>query len=501
MRAPVALYERGPGGEIRIELTASGADAGPYVYEFAHEFCHVLSNYERHPHHALTRNHQWFEEALCEVASLYVLKTLAVLWQTAAPNADLAAAAPQLRQIAERFERESHRKLPPGTTLAGWYRASSEQLARGAYQRDNNEVVANLLLPLFEENPQLWEAIGFLNLDAPGTTFQQYLQTWLDNAPPRYQDVIRYAMTLFFAREPAAGGSPAPYPQRPVEIIVTFGPGGGADGMARQLAELLEPLLGVPVIVSNVPGASGNAGLTKLLLTADPDHTIATLIALTAAAWAGGVGNVGPDDFTVLGVVQDSPSMLFVAGDSPLPDFAAFLAQAKARPGSLRVATSGYGTLDDVTLALLAGSGYRTLNAPFAKPEERYDAALARRTDALFEEPGDVAVHLASGKLRPLVIFAESRHAAFPRVPAIREFGLAIGDLPNFRSLAMPARASPDKVKVLVDALRQALASPAWQRYCAQTYTCSAIDTPQQAQARVQALVGKVAATLERLPR
>jgi tripartite-type tricarboxylate transporter receptor subunit TctC len=65
----------------------------------------------------------------------------------------------------------------------------------------------------------------------------------------------------------------------------------------------------------------------------------------------------------------------------------------------------------------------------------------------------------------------------------------------------MQSRASPDKVKVLVDALNQALASSAWQRYCAQTYTCTAIDTPPQAQARVQALVSKVSATLERLPR
>jgi tripartite-type tricarboxylate transporter receptor subunit TctC len=346
----------------------------------------------------------------------------------------------------------------------------------------------------------LWEAIGFLNLDAPGTSFQQYLQTWLDNAPPRYKDVIRYSMTLFFARETQAG-APARYPQRPIEIIVTFGPGGGADGMARKLGALLEPLLGVPVLVSNVPGASGNAGLTKLLLSQDPDHTLATLVAVTAAAWAGGVGSVGPADFTILGVVQDSPSMLFVAADSPIRSFEAFLAQAKARPGRLRVATAGYGTLDDVTLALLGANGYRTLNAPFAKPEERYDAALVRRTDALFEEPGDVAQYLASGKLRPLVVFADARHPAFADVPAIREFGMAIGDLPNFRGLAMQSRTAPEKVKVLGGAVQQALASAEWQRYCAETYSCTAIDTPEQAKARVQALVSKVSATLERLPR
>jgi tripartite-type tricarboxylate transporter receptor subunit TctC/ABC-type nitrate/sulfonate/bicarbonate transport system substrate-binding protein len=500
-QAPAALYERGPDGEIRIELAAGGNDAGAYVYEFAHELCHVLANHERHPHHAVTRRHQWFEEALCEVASLYTLRALARAWQHAAPSAALAAAAPQLEQIAERLQQETHRRLPAGSTLASWYRASSEALGRGAYQRERNEVVANLMLPLFEENPELWEAIGFLNLDAPGESFQQYLQNWLDNAPPRYKDAIRYKMMLFFARETGPGSGPAPFPLRPLELIVTFGPGGGADGMARALAGLLEPLLGVPVVVSNVPGAAGNAGLTKLLLSPDPDHTLATLVALTAAAWAGGVGNVGAADFRILGVVQDSPSMLFVAADSPLADFRAFLDQARARPGSLRVATSGHGTLDDVTLARLGAAGHRSLNVPFAKPEERYQAALTRRTDALFEEPGDVAEHLASGRLRPLVVFADARHAAFPAVPAIREFGLAIGDLPNFRGLAMSTRASPDKARVLVDALAQALASPAWQRYCAQTYTCTAIDTPAQAQARVQGLVEKVAATLERMPR
>lgn len=500
-QAPVALYDRGPGGEYRIELSASGADAGPYVYEFAHELCHVLSNYERHPHHAVTRTHQWFEEALCEVSSLYTLKTLGAAWQKSAPRPELRAAGPRMQEIAERFLRESHRRLPPGTTLAAWFRQSGQGLGSSAYDRDRNELVANLLLPLFEENPELWEAIGFLNLDAPGASFQQYLQNWLDNAPPRYHDVIRYVMTLFFSRESTPADAAAAFPVRPVEIIVTFGPGGGSDTMARKLALLLEPVLGVPVLVSNVPGASGNAGLTRLLLSADPDHTLVTLTALTAAAWAGGVGTVGPADFTVLGVVQDSPSMLFVAADSPWRSFREFLAQAKARPGSLRVATAGQGTLDDLTLALLGKAGFRLLNAPFAKPEERYEAALARRTDALFEEPGDVASLLASGRLRPLVAFSDARLAEFKDVPASREFGLAIGDLPNFRSLAMSAATSKDKVKVLVDALSKVLDSAEWKAFCAQTYSCTAANSPLEAKARVQALVDKVVGYREGLSR
>ncbi len=499
--APVTLYGRGPAGEYRIELSASGAEPGPYVYEFAHEFCHVLANYERHSHLLTTRKQQWFEEALCEVASLYALKTLSANWERAAPSAELAAAAPKLLQIAQRFQRESHRRLPAGMTLAEWYRSASVNLTDTAYDRDRNEVVANLLLPLFEENPELWGALRFLNLDAPAGNFQQYLQSWLDQAPLRYQDVIRYTMSLFFQRDSVPVQAAANFPLRPIEIIVTFGPGGGADGMARKLAGLLEPRLGVPVLVSNVPGAAGNAGLTKLLLSDDPDHTLVTLIALTAAAWADGVGSVGPDDFSVLGVVQDSQSMLFVSADSPIRDFDDFLARVKAGPGRLRVATSGRGTLDDLTLALLTKAGYRSLNAPFANPQQRYAAVLDRSTDALFEEPGDVAHLLAAGQLRPLVVFADQRQAEFAQVPAISEFNIEIGDLPNFRSLAVNASVAAEKVAVLVEALKGALDSGEWKEYCAQTYSCAAPDTPADAKARVQSMVDRVTSYREGLPR
>ena len=498
---PVTLFDRGPVGEYRIELSASGGAPGPYIYEFAHEFCHVMSNFERHRHAGAKRSQQWFEEAVCEVASLYALKALASRWRRDAPSQELAAAAPGLMEIARRFQQERHRRLLPGTTLASWYRAVGSQLDSNAYDRDRNEIVANLMLPLFEENPDLWGAIAFLNLDMHGTTFQQYLQSWLDKASPRYKDVIRYTMTLFFQRETpvvVAGGA---FPLRPLEIIVTFGPGGGADGMARKLAELLAPLLGMPVLVENVAGAAGNAGLTKLLLSSDPDHTMATLIALTAAAWADGVGTLGPADFTVLGVVQQSPSMLFVARDSPLYSFSQFLALAKKQPSSLRVATSGRGTLDDLSLALLGSAGYPVLNSPFANPLERYRAALERRVDALFEEPGDVAEFLADGSLRPLVTFSDVRHPSFPEVQAVHEFDLPIGNLPNFRTLAVNASVGKDKVAVLVNALDKALGSVEWQAYCVRTFTCTITNTPAEAMAQVQALVDRVIGYRARLPR
>jgi tripartite-type tricarboxylate transporter receptor subunit TctC len=100
-----------------------------------------------------------------------------------------------------------------------------------------------------------------------------------------------------------------------------------------------------------------------------------------------------------------------------------------------------------------------------------------------------------------LVAFSDARLAEFKDVPASREFGLAIGDLPNFRSLAMSAATSKDKVKVLVDALSTVLDSAEWKAFCAQTYSCTAANSPLQAKARVQALVDKVVGYREGLSR
>jgi len=277
------------------------------------------------------------------------------------------------------------------------------------------------------------------------------------------------------------------YPARPVEVIVTFGPGGGADAMARQLSRLVEKDLGVAMPVVNVSGASGNAGLTQLLGNGADGHSVGTLIALTVSSWATGLGTASLDDFKVVAVTQDSPSMLFVPAKSPFKTFREFLDHAKANPGKLKVATSGYGTQDDITLKYLKSLGFPTTNVPFAKPAERYSAPLGGHTDAIYEEPGDVAQLLAAKQLRPLAVFDDVRHPSFPDVETSREYGMDISDLPNFRSIVVRADTPPEKVRVLSEAINKALDDPAWQKFCAQTYTCTKKYTPEEAEAHVRA--------------
>src|SRR5438552_18449758 len=116
------------------------------------------------------------------------------------------------------------------------------------------------------------------------------------------------AMTAFAAAAMAQGK----FPSRPIDMIVNFGPGGGADQLGRVMAKLLEPALGVAVPVANVAGASGNAGLIKVLSSTPDGYTLGTLTGLSISAWASGLGKMQVRDFAFIAVVQSSPSMLFV---------------------------------------------------------------------------------------------------------------------------------------------------------------------------------------------
>ncbi|MCB1506823.1 MAG: tripartite tricarboxylate transporter substrate binding protein [Hyphomicrobiaceae bacterium] len=290
------------------------------------------------------------------------------------------------------------------------------------------------------------------------------------------------------------------YPSRPVDVIVTFGPGGGADLMGRKFSQLAEPILGVAMPVANVSGASGNAGLTRLLTDAPDGYSVATLIALSVSAWAAGIGNHNPDEFAYVGMMQSSPSMLFVNKDSPFKTFKDLEEYAKANPGKLRCATSGFGTMDDITLKYLGTKGIKIVNVPFGKPAERYASAVGGHTDMIYEEPGDVAQFLKSGDLHPIVVFDDARHDAFKDVVTSKELGLDINDLPNFRTIAVSAKTNPAQVAALAGAAAKVLASPEWKEFCAGTYTCTKPLSPEETKATVVKFHKTVQSYLEKFP-
>lgn len=203
---PVALYERGAQGEYRVQLHASAENWHLYTYEFAHELCHILSNYEENVGPDTSKYNQWFEETLCETASLFTLKSLAATWETHPPSPEWSGETEKLSRFFDLLITEGHRQLPPHAPLAVWLENNEERLRRDPYLREKNEVVANLLLPLFQRNPENWATLSYLNLD-PGdarSSLQDYLRHWYRNAPAEHRTFIADVLGLFRIRDAIA---------------------------------------------------------------------------------------------------------------------------------------------------------------------------------------------------------------------------------------------------------------------------------------------------------
>ena len=277
----------------------------------------------------------------------------------------------------------------------------------------------------------------------------------------------RFGLLLAVAASFALSGGlacAAGYPERPIELIVPWGPGGGADQLARLVSKQLEPMFGQGVPVINVPGGTGATGMAKLLAAPADGYSMAIYIADSHALLAGKHPRWKMSDITPVAVMMKVPSFIFVKEDSKFKNWSDFAKAAKAEPGKLKVATLGFGSVDDFSLTVLAHNGIKVNQVPFAKPSERYVSILGNHADALYEQAGDVAQFLNSKQMRPILLFGEKRLGRFKGIPASYELGYKIA-LPQFRSIVVRAGTPPDIVKKLSDALAKVYASPEYKKF------------------------------------
>ena len=203
---PEVRYDKNDQGEYTIALSARDRRWAQFAYQFGHELCHVLANFDQRvsANGELLSRHQWFEEALCETAALFTLRTLAISWRSAPPHPHWKNYAPWLADYADGMLATEHRRHAQLRALSAWYEKNGDALARDPYARELIDFCAAALLPLFESDPTQWNALRYLNLDgaAAEPTFAGYLARWHARVPPEHRRFVE-TIASSFARKRA----------------------------------------------------------------------------------------------------------------------------------------------------------------------------------------------------------------------------------------------------------------------------------------------------------
>ena len=188
---PKILYRPSSQASFTILLSARGRYWAKFAYQFSHELCHVLSDYE----HLQGNPNNWLHETICEVSSLFTLRRMARKWPTSAPYTNWADYAESLASYAGGRISGEERLLPSGTTLAKWLASEEASLRRNPYQREKNAVVANLFLPIFESEPVGWNAIR--TLPSSSSMLKEYLREWHSVVEPLDRAFVERIIQIF----------------------------------------------------------------------------------------------------------------------------------------------------------------------------------------------------------------------------------------------------------------------------------------------------------------
>jgi tripartite-type tricarboxylate transporter receptor subunit TctC len=254
------------------------------------------------------------------------------------------------------------------------------------------------------------------------------------------------------------------FPTRPVTIVVAFPPGGPSDVLARIVGKKLEQILGQAFIIENRPGAGGNIAAEVVARAAPDGYTLLngnnSILATNAALYK--KINYDPvKDFVPLSLIGTQGSILVVNPKVPAKTLAELIALAKANPGKLNYASSGYGAA-----AHLAGELFKTeakidiVHVAYKGAAPALQELIAGQTQMMFATAASVVGHIKAGLVRPIAVTQLTRIPAFPDIPTMDELGLKGFDAVTWHGFVAPAATPKDVVEKLSGAMIAALKDP-----------------------------------------
>lgn len=272
---------------------------------------------------------------------------------------------------------------------------------------------------------------------------------------------VLIVVSAFIAALPAQA---AEFPQKEVQIIIPWAPGGATDLVFRAVAAATAKHLGQAVVIVNKAGGGGAVGYTEgaqakpdgyMLTAAVTPLTILPHQVKTAFTY----GSFEP----IINVVSD-PSMFLVRAEAPWKTMKEFLEQAGKNPGMISVGNSGAGGgVHLVALAFEKSAGVKFNHIPFSGGGPSVTALLGGHINAVSVSPPEGISQIQAGKLRIIALFAEKRLELFPNVPTVREEGVNF-TMGMWRGLVAPKGTPPAVIRKLHDAFKKGMDDPGFKK-------------------------------------
>jgi putative tricarboxylic transport membrane protein len=259
----------------------------------------------------------------------------------------------------------------------------------------------------------------------------------------------------------------AQYPVKPIDFYVGSAPGGGSDIMARNVVAVIEKLklLPQPLTVINQPGVTKT--YPHVARKPADGYTICigneNILTTDLQMRAQNVPGFSFKEITLIARLALDTNTMTVLANSPYKSLADYLADAKKRPGQVKVGGSDIGGVDDTMLLKIEqATGAKGTYVRFKSGGESMAALLGGHVDILAANPNEIAAQLEAGKVRPLVVTAEARWTYLPNIPTLKELGVNVIVNP-FRGVFGPKNLDPEALRVLREVLRKMSDSKEWE--------------------------------------
>jgi tripartite-type tricarboxylate transporter receptor subunit TctC len=254
------------------------------------------------------------------------------------------------------------------------------------------------------------------------------------------------------------------YPSKPLQIIVSFAPGGGVDSVARIVAHKLTESLGQPVLVDNRPGASGMIGTDLVAKAAPNGYTLllGTQTVLVVAPILQRKTSFDPIKlFSAVTLIGSTPLILVTSPAVPAKSVKELLALAKAKPGELNFGSGGVGTTPHMAGELFASmAGIKIVHAAYKGEAPALTDIMGGHLHMMFSNMSASLSNIKAGKLRGLAVSSMERVAAAPEIPTVAESGVPGFEAQTWFGLLAPAGTPPEIVKRLNTDVLRALTKP-----------------------------------------